>query len=279
MLQNRCDVHTHTVASRHAYSTVEENVRAASERGIDLLGSTDHFSCMTAKGVELDGTGADIRDYQAFLDLLVWPREWHGVTLLRGAEADIVDIEGRLFGHDVPMPCKIPGDPYPECLDLEHRALLDCDYAIASVHNATFCKTATRAQNTQMYVNALQNPKVLIVGHPGRLDIDFEIDPVVEAARDLGKLIEVNNSTVESYPSRVGRCAQIAQRCAELGCQVAVSTDAHISCAVGRFDSALTMLGEVGFPQELIATRSREAFLSALKGANITPSKRNPLVL
>ena len=32
LLENRCDVHTHTVASRHAYSTVEENVRAASER-------------------------------------------------------------------------------------------------------------------------------------------------------------------------------------------------------------------------------------------------------
>ena len=61
MLENRCDVHTHTVASRHAYSTVEENVRAASERGVDLLGVTDHFSCMTSVGVQTDGTGADIQ--------------------------------------------------------------------------------------------------------------------------------------------------------------------------------------------------------------------------
>ena len=74
MLENRCDVHTHTVASRHAYSTVEENVRAASERGVDLLGVTDHFSCMTSVGVQTDGTGADIRDYQSFLDTVVWPR-------------------------------------------------------------------------------------------------------------------------------------------------------------------------------------------------------------
>jgi putative hydrolase len=278
VLQNRCDVHTHTVASRHAYSTVEENVRAAAERGVDLLGSTDHFSCMTSRGVELDGTGADIRDYQSFLDLLIWPREWHGVTLLRGAEADIVDIQGRLFGHDVPAPDKISGDPYSECLDLEHRVLADTDYAIASVHVTTFCKDATRAQNTQMYVNALQNPKVLIIGHPGRLDIDFEIDPVVEAARDLGKLIEINNSTVDGFPKRVGRCRQIAQRCAELGCSVAVSTDAHISSQVGRFDCALSMLEQIDFPHELIATRSREAFLGALRGANIVPSRRNPLV-
>ena len=29
MLQNRCDIHTHTIFSRHAYSTVRENVLAA----------------------------------------------------------------------------------------------------------------------------------------------------------------------------------------------------------------------------------------------------------
>ena len=203
MLENRCDVHTHTVASRHAYSTVDENVRAASERGVDLLGVTDHFSCMTSVGVQTDGTGADIRDYQSFLDTVVWPREWHGVTLLRGAEADIVDVQGTLFGHGIPMPNKIPGDPYPEPLDLETRILSDTDYAIASVHIKTFCSLATPAQNAAMYVHALEHPKVLILGHIGRLGIDFELDPVIEAARDLGKLIEINNSTVIASRSAV----------------------------------------------------------------------------
>ena len=41
-----CDVHTHSLYSRHAYSTVEENVRAAAEHGFELLGVTDHFSSM-----------------------------------------------------------------------------------------------------------------------------------------------------------------------------------------------------------------------------------------
>lgn len=277
MLENRCDVHTHTIASRHAYSTVEENVRAAVERGIDLLGSTDHFSCMTARGVQPDGTGADIRDYQAFLDLVVWPRQWHGVTLLRGAEADIVDVEGALFGHGVPMPCKIPGDLYPECLDLETRVLLDCDYAIASVHVKTFCQNETPSRNAAMYVRALEHPKVLILGHIGRLGIDFELDPVIEAARDLGKLIEINNSTLCSYPAARKRCMRIAARCAELGCAVSLGTDAHISYSVGRFDEALAMLEEIHFPQELVATRSREVFLATLRAANLTPARRNPL--
>ena len=32
------DVHTHTLYSRHAYSTIEENVRAAAEAGLEILG-------------------------------------------------------------------------------------------------------------------------------------------------------------------------------------------------------------------------------------------------
>ena len=39
----KCDVHTHTLYSRHAYSTILENVAAAKEAGLELLGSTDHF--------------------------------------------------------------------------------------------------------------------------------------------------------------------------------------------------------------------------------------------
>lgn len=41
-----CDVHTHTMYSRHAYSTMEENVREATSQGFELLGLTDHFSSM-----------------------------------------------------------------------------------------------------------------------------------------------------------------------------------------------------------------------------------------
>ena len=46
-----------------------------------------------------------------------------------------------------------------------------------------------------------------------------------------------------------------------------------------RFDQALEMLEEIDFPQELIATRSRESFLDAMRAARIEPARRNPLVL
>ena len=33
-----CDIHTHTIFSAHAYSTIEENVYWAAERGLQVLG-------------------------------------------------------------------------------------------------------------------------------------------------------------------------------------------------------------------------------------------------
>ena len=36
------DLHTHTIASGHAYSTLQENIAAARERGLKFLGLSEH---------------------------------------------------------------------------------------------------------------------------------------------------------------------------------------------------------------------------------------------
>ena len=36
------DLHTHTVASGHAYCTLREMAKAASDKGLELLGITEH---------------------------------------------------------------------------------------------------------------------------------------------------------------------------------------------------------------------------------------------
>ena len=46
MYEIKTDTHTHTIFSGHAYSTIEENVRAAKEAGMEALGITDHFSSL-----------------------------------------------------------------------------------------------------------------------------------------------------------------------------------------------------------------------------------------
>ena len=69
------DVHTHTVASGHAFSSLQEMVTSAAEKGIRLLGITEHAP-------SIPGTCAPIY----FRNLHVVPRHIQGVNLLLGAE-------------------------------------------------------------------------------------------------------------------------------------------------------------------------------------------------
>lgn len=266
MLTIKCDTHTHTLFSRHAYSTIEENVRAAAERGMELLASTDHFSRMLFPE-------QDFRNFQYLTNLTSWPRVWHGVTLLRGVEADIIDLEGHLFGHGIPVEHGIVGQKFNEVLDLDEKIMKNLDYVIASVHGKDFAEGASIAQTTEMYIRALENPHVFILGHIGRSGLSFDIDEVLLRAKALGKLIEINEHSLEMGGKHPARCRQIAERCAELGVQISVATDAHISCAIGNFARCTAFLEEIHFPEELIAGRDKVHFLEALRASGVSKAR------
>jgi putative hydrolase len=262
-----CDVHTHTLESRHAYSTIGECVAAAKAAGLELLGSTDHYSSM------LYPDPADVqqflRYYQYFINFEVWPRVWDGVRVMRGVEADIVDLDGHLFGWDIILSQGITGKDFKRPQSMKDRLWHGIDYAIASIHNGDFTHGATIAQTTNMYVRVLEDPKVLIIGHPGRAGVPFDLDTVLLAAKERGKLIEINEHSFVPHYGRacLNTCRKIAERCAELGVMIAVYTDAHIACDVGRFDAVSALLEEIHFPRELIATRDAATFIDVVNKA------------
>jgi len=257
-----CDVHTHTLASIHAYSTLGECVAAARAAGLELLSSTDHYSCMISSSLH-------VRDYAYFINFDMWPRVWDGVYVMRGVEADIVDLQGNLFGWNIPVREGITGRAYPSERTLKDIVWRDIDYAIASIHDGTFTEGASLAKTTEMYVRALEDPKILILGHAGRSGVPFELDPVLLAAKERGKLIELNEHSFSAQygDERRMTCRRIAERCAELGVMISTGTDAHIACDVGRFDAVAALLDEIHFPEELIATRSKEVFLGVCERA------------
>lgn len=264
-MQLRCDVHTHTLYSRHAYSTILENVRSAKEAGLELLGSTDHFSSMLYPEYE------NIRHYQYLCVSHTWPKEIDGVRLLQGCEVDIVDLDGHLFGYDIPIAKNIDGDFYNDkkTLSLYERVTRKMDYVIASVHKHSFADSATPLECTKLYLEALRNKKVLILGHIGRSGLPFEINPVLLAAKESHKLIEINEHSMDSGNHCIDRCRAIAIRCAELSVPISVSSDAHFALRIGQLDKVKKLLSEIHFPEELIATRSKDSFLSAMKDAGL----------
>ena len=85
-MEFRLDSHTHTLASGHAYCTLLEMVRAAADRGLELICITDH-----APGMEL----TTHKDY--FLNFRVIDREIYGVRVMMGAELNVMDFDGTVI--------------------------------------------------------------------------------------------------------------------------------------------------------------------------------------
>ena len=94
---------------------------------------------------------------------------------------------------------------------------------------------------------------------------------VLLAAKAKHKIIEINNHSLEhgTDAEHWNVCRKIAERCAELGVGIGVSTDAHIGMSIGKLDHARKMLDEIHFPLDLIVTRDRETLLREMAAAGV----------
>ncbi|MFV0343117.1 MAG: PHP domain-containing protein [Anaerocolumna sp.] len=245
----KVDLHTHTVFSGHGYGTIEENLREAARMNLEALAITDHLG---GGFLDIDPTDPNFlfKKLGHFLNTNALPKVWHGVKLLNGVEVDI-DEKGNLFGYDI----EIKDDSYQT---LNKKILSKCDIVIASIHRAPGGWSENKLMNTKMYSKVLENPDVLIIGHPGRALVPFELDTVLGIAKEQGKIIEINEHSYDTTKEVHDACRKIAIRCAELGVNIAVGSDAHCSYYVGKFPRAISMLEEINFPSELIANVNLE---------------------
>lgn len=217
------DLHTHTIASGHAYSTIREMAQSAATKGLQILGITEH-----APGIP--GTCNPIY----FRNMHIIPRQQFGVRLLMGVELNILDTTGRL--------------------DLDEHHYRCCDIRIAGIH-ALCWEGGTRSQNTDAMLAAIHNPWTHIISHPcdGTAELDFE--PIVRAARDTQTLLEINSSSlIPIRHKEVARPNNLAllRLCKQFDVPVILSSDAHIADSVADYRYALPLLEETRFPKELV---------------------------
>ncbi|MDD4371428.1 MAG: phosphatase [Anaerostipes sp.] len=231
------DMHTHTLASGHAYGSIRESVEAAQNQGLEILGITEH-------GKGIPGTCNEIY----FRNMSVVPRDWNGLRLMLGCEMNIVDYKGTLS-------------------EKEHIIKKCFDIRLAGIHDLCY-KVGSADENTSAYVNAIYNPLVDIITHPddGRIPVHYE--PIVKAAKETGTMLEINNSSFSPENSRVNpreNYIKMLKLCKEYEVMIIAGSDAHDPSAVGKFDQVAQILKEMSFPMELVANRSTHVFLKQLK--------------
>lgn len=227
------DLHTHTVASGHAYSTLSENALAASRRGIKLLGMTDHAPSMP---------GAP--HLYHFGNLAIIPEELYGVRILPGVEANIISHDGEL---DMPT------------LYLSRMKLV-----LVGLHVICY-PGGTSEQNTQAYIKAMENPFTDMMVHPGRPDFELDLERVAHMSAKLNIPVEINNSTLAKDKSGAwGNCRHFARYMAQYKGPVILGSDAHFWDRVGDFSQALELVNEVGIFEHQVLNTSSERVLDYL---------------
>ena len=230
------DLHTHTIASRHAYSTLKENIEQAHCAGLEYLGMSDHTPGMANTTCE-----------GHFHNLKVLRKEINGMRVLKGAEANITDALGRI--------------------DLTTEQMSRLDYVIASLHDVVIDDMGIAA-NTQAVIMAMTNPHVRVIGHPDDNSFPLDYTAIASAAKIMGVALELNNSSLSPHSSRSGgyeNARKMLEQCKLFEASIMVGSDSHIWYDVGEFGYALSLLKECSFPEELVINSDKVRFENFMK--------------
>lgn len=236
-IQILADLHTHSISSgHHTTDTITDLARAAADRGLVLLGITDHGPAMS---------GAPAPAY--FRGLTGAPRTRFGIRLLYGAELNILDEQGNV--------------------DLPADILSTLDYAAAGIHAPVFRASAGtepavgKDTITAAYLRVMENPFVHILVHCDDPRFPADHQALAEAAARTHTLLEINEASLIPGGYRGdGRPAarELLRWCAYYHHPIILGSDSHGSKGAGQMNNCLQLLAECHFPPELVLNQEPE---------------------
>ena len=207
----RGDLHVHSEWSDGS-DPIETMVATAASLGYEYVALTDHSQGLgVANGLTPERLAAQ-------REVLLQLQDRFDIRILAGSEVDI-RADGRM--------------------DFPDEVLAELDVVVASVHNAM---SQDRDTMTRRIISAMEHPSVTIIGHLStrllgqRPPSDFDLEAVLQAARDTGTALEINAS-----PARLDLRDTHAYRARELGVPLVINTDSHhhSELSAGRFGIAV----------------------------------------
>ncbi len=195
-LKGMLHVHTNWSDGKH---TIEEMALSAKAMGFEYIAICDHSrTAGYAGGLSIERVHEQMKEIDR-INVQI-----DGIKILKGIESDILP-DGSL--------------DYPDDI------LGLFDIVVASVHSNFNMK---QTEMTRRIVYALMSPYTTILGHPtGRLLLardayEIDIREVIDAAADLGKVIEIN-----ANPYRLDLTWENVIYAKEKGMKLAINPDSH----------------------------------------------------
>lgn len=236
MIHIAADLHTHTIASTHAFSTITEMAHEAARLGMYAFAVTDHGPKMP-----------DSPHIWHFTSLRRLPDQLEGVWVLKGIEANVCTLEGKMDVSD------------DELRDM------GLDWVIASIHPPTLVPSLSVEQATHLWLQVAKNPYVDMIGHCETPRYTFDFDAVVREFAREGKVVELNANSSAVRPGGEENMKKLLAACKKHGAYIALNSDAHFSAALGRVESVIPLVEEMEYPKELIVNAAQKNLLRFLQ--------------
>ena len=228
------DYHTHTIAS-DGHSTLEENVLAAKEAGLEEFVISDHGF----KSIVANMTVDNFEIEQDFI------KNEKRISVLQGLESNIINPDGEI---DTP-------DEYLRRLDVLtvgfHRYVkpkyMFTKFVFTNGFGAKRAKQKLIDLNTNAYVQALDKYPIDIVAHLNHM-APVHGKPIFEKAKETGAYIELNVKHLDDFKPLV-------KDALDCGVNFIVCSDAHWSKDIGKFDEIEKFIIANGIPLERVFGR------------------------
>ena len=224
------------MVSQHAYSTIAENVKYASEIGLEAVAITDH-----GPGTK---DGAEKYHFDSMKKFV--PEYLYGVRVLKGIECSFTDSDATLDMTD-------------------EKVFKKLDLVIASSHESVYWPTEGDIY-TQMVLKGMDNPYIDILGHVDRVPAKTDYAAIAKAAKEKDKAIELNEASFIRPPfdENAERVRKLMTECKKYGTKISVSSDSHFFVTIGKYEQSIKLLKEIDFDVNNIINRDLKSLTEFL---------------
>ena len=234
------DYHTHTKYS-DGRGTVEDNVRAARDKGLQEIGITDHGPNNIGVGVKSSGKYLEIKEEARIIN-----QRYNDIKILVGAEADIISMDGEI--------------------DVSREVIRQLDLLIVGLHPYVIPETPGDAagfvlanqvskissavrekvivSNTKALKECINKYRVDIVSHP---DLQMHVDIGELASECLNRNVALEINTGHHYNKE-----NLIREALPTGVNFIINSDAHFPETVGELEEGIRLAERFNIPAERI---------------------------
>ncbi len=236
------DLHTHTIASGHAFSTVKENVLTACEQDLKYIALTDHLYYPEERFARLNELARIEHSSRLIYDERVW--------IIPGVEANL--------------------DHYISKREDRDRIMTACTWRLIGCHSWFMnLNDASVKDRPAKFEESLHNKQLIKPtafahierGFPNTDEATCALKEIVDIAVANDIFLEINEASIKRKHDIMVSWIKYAK---EHNAKFCLGTDAHYCSEVGNFTKTLDLLDEIDLPKSRILNydkRGLEEFL------------------